>query len=296
MTERCVLIILILALGIGMLKSQDKYPVRGTVFVRGSKALKVSLSIMLDQKSTLIPVDIDGNFTTYLDWNKNYQFYFSKPGYVGKKINFSTVVPGNIEKKNIYPYEILVELFATFPNADTTFFKNPVAKIAYSNKANDFEYDLDYFLIVKNKINSFNKQYNAWREQAVPQIPITNNSITKTQEATALIYQKNVETRKSKVAASTKSVVTHNIKVPVIDNENQFGLPPLKESYSDGKFIEVYPLKAKVITRVVIKNGAFQKVFYKVEHNWGGQYYFVEESPEYYRSISKYNFEKATKG
>ncbi len=295
MMKRCVLILLILVLGMGMLKSQDKYPVRGTVFVRDGKASKVSLSILLDQKTTRIPVDIDGNFTTYLDWDKNYQFYFSKPGYVGKKINFSTTVPGDIEKKNIYPYEILVELFSTFPNADTTFFKNPVAKITYSNKINDFEYDLDYLLIVKEKINTFQKQYYAWRKQAVPQKKLTNNSITKAQEAKALHYQKNVETKNSMASTSAQSKVTHNLKVPVIDNKNQFGLPPLKKNYTDGKFIEVYPLKAKVITRVIIKNGAFQKVFYKVKHNWGGLYYFVEESPNYYRSISKYNFEKATK-
>ncbi len=295
MTERCVFILLILALGMGTLNSQDKYPVRGSVFVREGKASKVSLTILLEQKTTRIPVDIDGNFTTYLHWNKNYQFYFSKPGYVGKKINFSTVVPGHVEKKYIYPYEILVELFPTFPNADTTFFKNPVAKIAYSNKINDFEYDLDYLLIVKEKINSFKNQYYAWRKQAVPPKTLTNNSITKTQEATALHYQKNVETKNPKTSTPAQSKVTHNIKVPVIDKKNQFGLPPLKKSYSDGKFIEVYPLNAKVITRVVIKNGVYQKVFYKVEHNWGGRYYFVEESPGYYRSISKYNFEKATK-
>lgn len=294
MKERCILILLIVALGVGTLKSQDKYPVRGTVYVREGKASKASLSILLDQKTIRIPVDIDGNFTTYLDWDKNYQFYFSKPGYVGKKINFSTVVPGDIDKTHIFPYEILVELFPTFPNADTTFFKNPVAKITYSNKINDFEYDLDYLLIVKEKINSFKKQYYDWREQAVPHKPHTNSSITKSQEATALHYQKNIETKISKDATPAQSKVTHNIIKPVIDNKNQFGLPPLKKTYSNGKSIEIYPLKAKVITRVVIKNEGFQKVFYKVEHNWGGVYYFVEESPEQYRSISKYNFEKAT--
>ncbi|SMO38498.1 hypothetical protein SAMN06265379_101413 [Saccharicrinis carchari] len=284
---------LFVVLALSFLKGQEKYAVRGTVYLRDGKTSTISLLVSSDSNNIKVPVDKEGFFTINLSWDSNYQFYFSKPGYVAKKINFSTVVPGHVQKKQIYPYNLLVELFPTFPNADTSFFENPVAKIAYSPKINDFDYDLDYLLVVREKINSLNEQYQAYKRQVATKSD-KQRAVLSQAHTRPLHHNQKQTAKKQEVETSAVSRrKTKELELP--KTKNQFGLPPLKSVYPDGKSIEVYQLKGKVITRVIIKQSGLQRVFYKVEHNWGGLYFFVEESPSLYRSISKYYFESATK-
>ncbi len=294
MGKKIFITLLICELVICALKSQDVYPIRGTVYIRDGKATRINLIIYSNNKEKKIPVDIDGNFVTYLPWGGDYEFYFSKPGYVSKRIKFSTVIPNEIAKSNIYPYDLQVELFPMFPNADTTFFKNPVAKISYSDTYGDFDYDLNYQLFVRDKINTLKSQYNSWLSKSRNSLNENKREEAKKQEMTVLQYQKAVEISKKKINTTPETIKRKPISKP-LKNNDPFGLPPLREKYPNGKSIEIHELKGKVITRVIMKNGRYQKVFYRVKHNWGGLFYFVKESPTYYRSISKYNFDKSTK-
>ncbi|MGQ1787215.1 MULTISPECIES: hypothetical protein [unclassified Saccharicrinis] len=285
---------IILELGCLTIQAQGLYPVRGTVYIRDGKASKVSLSVINGYHEKRVPVDVNGDFITYLSWNTNFHFCFSKPGYIGKKVSFSTQVPGFVDKKNIYPYEILVELFPTFPNVDTAFFKKPVAKIQYSNVKHDFDYDLDYQLVVNKRLEKIKRDYQSWQRSVATKAEPPKNVLLKEQEKTAIQYQKHVEIKQQETVSTGSSPVPSKSKKTIVKEKSPFGLPPLRESYPEGKSIEIHDLKGKVITRVIIKNGEYQKVFYQVKHNWGGLYYFVQESPSNYRSISKYNFKKAT--
>ncbi len=295
MGKKLLFVLLVFVLEFEALKSQEMYPVRGTVYIREGKASKISLLVTSENTKEHIPVDINGDFATKLAWDENFIFYFSKPGYISKRVSFATQIPKEVSKNMIYPYQILVELFPTFPNADTVFFLNPVAKIKYSKQNNDFDYDLDYQLIVKDKIDKVKKQYSLWQKKPTNKAKPAKETISKAEELSVLHYQKSVEVEKKNVALNSKSKHTQIKEYRNVKNNDPFGLPPLKDTYTEGKSIEIHELKGKVITRVIMKNGNYQKSFYKVRHNWGGLYYFVQESPSNFRSISKYNFEKATK-
>lgn len=272
---------------------QEVYPIRGTVFIREGIASKVNLTVKTQESLIKVPVDNDGNFLTYLEWNNNYLFSFSKSGYVSKSIYFSTKVPSSVDKTSIYPYEILIELFPMFPNVDTAFFKKPIAKIHFNNLYNDFYYDADYQLSIKYKLEKTKTDYNKWLTQRASQIKPKKEEISKKQEISALHYQNAIGVQKKKKIVPAPT--TKKIKQPDVENnENPFHLPPLRKIYPQGKTVEIHLLKGREITRVIINRGVFQKIFYKVKHDWGGSYYFVQESPTQYRSISKYNFEKST--
>ena len=271
---------------------QDNYPVRGTVFVREGKASQVNLAIQSLNTQIKVPVDINGNFTALLEWERDYQFCFSKKGYVSKSINFSTKIPEEVDLKSIYPYEILVELFPMFPNVDTVFFKNPVAKIHYNKTYNDFDFDTDYLLSIKYKLDKAKVDYNKWSSNKKTTSKLKKEEATQKQNLNALNYQNAIEVENKKAVPTPTSKPIINTKTEIA--KNPFNLPPLKASYPQGKSIEIHILKGKQITRVIIRKGQFQKIFFKVKHDWGGLYFFVQESPSNYRSISKYNFEKAT--
>ncbi|TLX73634.1 hypothetical protein E9993_14335 [Labilibacter sediminis] len=287
-----VFVVFFLILNGPELLCQDNYPVRGTVFVREGNASGINLTITTADTKEKVPVDIKGNFTALLQWHKVHQLCFSKKGYVTKIIEFSTKIPEDVAPKYIYPYEILIELFPIFPDVDTVFFKKPVAKIQYNKLYNDFDYDTEYLLSVKYKLDKVKTNYYKWKNLKEPAVKPKKEESTKKQNINAVQYEKSIEVKKSKVVPEPTS---SPIKEPIADTaKNPFNLPALKEVYPQGKSIEIFKLKGKQITRVIIQNGEFRKVFYKVKHDWGGLFYFVQESPSKYRSISKYNFQKST--
>lgn len=65
----------------------------------------------------------------------------------------------------------------------------------------------------------------------------------------------------------------------------------LKEKYKDGKTVEVIETKSKITTRTVIRKDGKVKVYLKVKHNWGGEYYFIDNSPVKVQSITKNYYE-----
>ncbi|MCW3804837.1 hypothetical protein [Plebeiibacterium marinum] len=270
-----------------------QYLVKGTVYIRDGKSTKTSLLIETNSKEIKVPVDLNGNFTTYLNWDTNYKLYFGKMGYVTKCVEFSTIVPDNVLKGGIYPYEILVELFPQFPDVDTVFFKKPVAKIGYSKKINDFDYDLDYQLKVQYKIDQTKKDYYSWLERKNNIPVLTKKEIDRIQKKEVVHYQKTAESSSLAMAEPQKTILKPS--PPAKRYEDPFGLPPLKAQYKEGKTVEVYQMKTKTVKRVIIKIKEYQKVYFEVKHNWGGHYFFVQESPTYIRSISRYNFDKSTK-
>jgi len=272
---------------------QNQYLVNGTVLIRDGKVTKTSLKIKCGSKEIKVPVDINGNFITYLDWNVDYKLYFSKIGYVTKCVEFSTDVPESVSKSGIYPYEILVELFPNFPDVDTMFFKKPVARIHYSKDIEDFDYDLNYQLTVKRKLEETKEKYQKWLAQKSKIGDRTmDNSITENSREEIIRYQKTVEaTGKVNSIPPAKTIARKPIDK---EEENPFGVPPLKDTYPEGKTVETYLLTGKSVTRIIIKKGVYQKAYFEVKHNWGGHYYFVQESSGYYRSISEYNFDKST--
>lgn len=275
--------------------SQDKYQISGSIYIRDGNTKKISLNIKDKNRTNKIPVDNNGNFMAFIRWDKVSNLYFSKPGYITKIIEFDTTVPSELYRQNISPYEILIELYPTFPYADTVFYKKPIAKILYSREINDFDYDLDYHLLIKEKVDKTKSKYNAWLKRSMHTQTASKYSIEDKQKEAIDRYKKSVETKViTKEIPKVKVKPIINTKAKPEEKENPFGAPPLLTEYAEGKTIEVFNFTHKKVTRVIIKKRAIQKVYYKVQHNWGGLFYFLQESPSFYRSISKTNFDKST--
>ncbi len=264
---------------VALSQSPMAYTVMGKILVEGDSP-SGTIVLIRNSEQERIAIDKEGTFSTHLKWNHIYYFYFQKTGFVTKIIEFNTTLPNETQKTKIEPYNLLVKLFKTFDDVDTVFFLNPVAKIQFDSALNDFDYDIDYSMKVKYKLNEMSRLS---KEQTVKSIP--NRSL-------------NVNSnKKSEIGKTIKPSVNASVKKPVADNHstNQFQLPPLKESYAQGKTVEVFEYEWKTVTRIIIQEHDLRRVFSKVKHNWGPTFYFKDNSPLSYISIPKQVFEWETK-
>jgi len=118
------------------------------------------------------PTGRGGKFEVRLDYDADYIFSFEKTDYVTKKININTQVPSTYprEKDNIIDFEVELE-----PQVDMTAIKvydNPVGRIRFDHRKNDFGYDVDYSASFQKKVREEekklaeeNKQKEAQKEQ-----------------------------------------------------------------------------------------------------------------------------------
>ncbi|MGB0917988.1 MAG: hypothetical protein ACPGU4_10385, partial [Flavobacteriales bacterium] len=109
--------------------------------MRGLEGTKLTLIKNGSVDETFVTTS-NGKFKFFFDVNATYMLDISKPGYVGKKISFNTEVPA--EFMSVWDFDFIVELFKDQSGLNKAIFSNPVAKIQYSRRHNEFDYDLDY--------------------------------------------------------------------------------------------------------------------------------------------------------
>ncbi len=249
-----------------------QYKVSGEIIDVDFAFQDVAVTLLCDGVKSKIVVSGDGKFDTFLKWNQVSLLSFKKPGYVAKVIEFSTIVPGDVYPQTIEPYYLPVRLFKVFPGVDTVFFKNPVAKIRFDNNLKDFADDRDYSLNVKYKVEGMREKGRKERDHQL-------GSNKKNRKTTT----KKVETRKKKeesVSEETKEVVQK-------DSELIKGLPPLQHSYPQGRTDESFELKGRTIDRTIFCEGKKRRIYFRVKHDWGGEFFFIDEAQLGYRCVSK---------
>jgi hypothetical protein len=255
--------------------------VNGKVLIDNNDFSGITVTLSNDNSSKELPVSMAGMFYAGLDWNRKYNFTFRKKGYVTKIIEFSTFIPEG-QSKRIEPYVLNVRLFRTFKGVDTVFFRKPVAKIYFDEKLNDFVDDRDYSLKVVYAIKQMRKRGTQ---------PVSkNNTVTKADvpdKADVDIVQK------IEHADTTKDIKKSGEGTAFLEHHSS-GIPPLKKFYDKERTVEEFDLDRKHVTRVVIKKENYYKVYLRVEHSWGGIYYFIDESPLGYFSITESLFENCT--
>ncbi len=141
--------------------------------------------------------------------------------------------------------------------------------------------DIDPVLIVEEKpeeIIAEIEKIKPIEKEAEATIP--KDTITKLKKELPLIKPVPKKDIKPKRKAYAKLVVEKRVR----DKE-------LKEKYKDGKTVEVIEAKSKTTTRTIIKKDGKVNVYLKVKHNWGGEYYFIDNSPVKVQSITKHYYE-----
>lgn len=86
----------------------------------------------------------DGSDDVALEYQHDYLFSFSKPGYVTKKIFISTKVPKSALKDGFDPYAFDITIFKQYEGVNIVMFNQPVAKIVYRPEEDNLGYDTDY--------------------------------------------------------------------------------------------------------------------------------------------------------
>jgi len=311
----------ILVVGIIILSFSDLYSQDKSMVVAFGK-LKVEWGNLDNTQITLYQdgVKIDnfsptdnGKFQFNLQLNHQYLFWFEKPGYVTKKVDFSTHIPSDVtsdpEFEPIPDFDFYVTLFKTYPEVDTMFFTNPVGKIKYDAKLIDFDYDKEYNLEIQRHIDEIEDKIKQKHDDEVRKIeedtkqpvkedkkpeakqtaetdtiqektPVENidkESVTQTVE-----NEESIQAEAPNNAASKKSI-TDNVEAKKIDTKpesslNETGLHDLVESPEIG---------GKRVTRTVITSNDITLVYIKVEYKWGGRFFFIEDEPNQYRNISE---------
>ena len=145
------------------------------VRVRVKKGNAEGSQIVLFKDGTKVgtfPTGRGGKFEVRLDYDADYIFSFEKTDFVTKKININTQVPSTYpkEKDNIIDFE--VELEPQVDMAAIKVYDNPVGRIRFDHRKNDFGYDVDYSASFQKKVREEekkiaeeNKQKEAQKEQ-----------------------------------------------------------------------------------------------------------------------------------
>jgi hypothetical protein len=93
------------------------------------------------------------SYTLNLEIGADYILSFNKPGYITKKININTTV--NDEERveqGFESYPFTVVLIKQYEGVNIVVFNQPVAKITYSKKYDEFDYDTDYTKSIQSAI------------------------------------------------------------------------------------------------------------------------------------------------
>ena len=270
--------------------AQDRYLVNGKVLVENDDFSGVKIVLTEGKSSTSPDVSGVGIFSTTLDWNRRYFFKFSKPGYVSKIVEFSTFVPDDRLHK-IEPFYMTVRLFPVFDGVDTIFFKKPVAKVYYDKKLKDFTDDRDYALKVVYQIKQMRKKAGE-KDRVKSNSPLADASGS--QEVVEDKTAEGAEGKNKHIGNLVDSRMPETNNSESADKKQEHKLPALKKNYPTGRTVETFNVDDKVITRVIIRSAGKQDVFYRVKHSWGGIFYFIDESPLGFFSVTENSFRRYT--
>ncbi|MFP4556440.1 MAG: hypothetical protein ACLFNU_06175, partial [Bacteroidales bacterium] len=103
--------------------------------------------IVLYKDGTIVqttPSGRGGRFEVKLDYGADYILSFEMEDYVTKKININTHVPDDFPKDRNNIIEFEVDLEPQTEEGAIKVYENPVGKIKYYDRVNDFDYDTDY--------------------------------------------------------------------------------------------------------------------------------------------------------
>lgn len=106
----------------------------------------------------------NGKCTFRLPLDQTYTIQVSKPGYVTKYLTLDARLPEDINSAFIFPIE--VSLWHAYEGLDVSSVSDPVARIAYSNQAKEFEFDQVFATQKKPVLDAFNKQYLKAQQKA----------------------------------------------------------------------------------------------------------------------------------
>ena len=213
----------------------------------------------------------NGKFIFILNPGEEYMILASKTGLVTKKIMFSTKnIPEDRVSRKFPVFPIEISLFEEAEGLDVSILEQPVGKIIYNDKKNDFEVDRKYAKSIRRQVLMLQKELlairkNGSRENRTEIVarktpPITNHQPVRT-----------------KLYAGGSPITDHQLNIPM----------PGQDHVTVTEVVSMDGNK-KIIRRIVMqKNRAIE--YKMVAHPWGGIFFFKNG-----RSIAKHIFDIET--
>lgn len=127
--------------------------------------LKDSYLVITKQGGSSQTLPGTSRFKVDLDFNATYVLSFNKPGYITKKIELNTTMDDERRSQGVHFYDFVVVLFKQYDGVNIVVFNQPVAKIQYSKKIDDFDYDTDYTKSIRSALDDAEKELKKKQEE-----------------------------------------------------------------------------------------------------------------------------------
>ncbi len=129
------------------------YTVNAKFKMEGSFDYKDAYMVLSRNGKAIETLPGQSSYKIDLEYGGDYVLSFSKPGYITKKININTVVDDEERiSQGFESYPFTVILIKQYDDVNIVVFNQPVAKINYSKKFDDFDYDTDYTKSIQSAI------------------------------------------------------------------------------------------------------------------------------------------------
>ena len=165
----------------GVTHSQQYYAIEVKGFVKDDsrrklKNTKITLRSKSKKADTVIVAE-SGEFTLFLEFDKDYTIEMSKNGYISKKIGFSTRKVPDKDKKEAHGFEFELSLFKEMEGFDGSVFKKPVAKVIYNLRKRYFDYDDVYTEQQQTRIHKAYQRQLKYMKRAVKSAMLKRDSL-----------------------------------------------------------------------------------------------------------------------
>ena len=107
----------------------------------------------------------NGRFDISLEPNAIYMVEFSKPGYVTKRMEFSTKNVPEEDAKYGFEFPMEMTLFEKREGLDVSILDKPIAKVAFDPNTGYMDYDPEYTKSIKKEIERMNKELDELMEK-----------------------------------------------------------------------------------------------------------------------------------
>ena len=167
-------IILFVVLTISMLmyapelKAQWKLDVKGTVKNEDTKKRFEGVTITIKRNGAVwktINTPANGEFILELPPDAVYLVEFSKPGFTGKKIEFSTKNVPPEDAKYGFEFPMEMNLFEEVEGLDVSILDKPIAKVAFDPAYGYMDFDPNYTKSIQKELEQLKKDHEQKRKE-----------------------------------------------------------------------------------------------------------------------------------
>lgn len=138
----------------GLLSAQSLM-INGNIIVGDNSAEGAQLIVLKNGKRIdELTLGKRGNFSVKLALGADYKLSFQKTGYVSKLVVVNTEIPDEVMETNpnFPPVKLIINLLPVVSDVDTRIFNQAVAILSYNNELDDFTFDKEYSVGIKEKI------------------------------------------------------------------------------------------------------------------------------------------------